>query len=104
MQDRTGKRGYGGGGQREAVREVVAVARDQADAAALPSRHDAEAVVLDLVNPAGAGGRLLRGARQAGLKNGYRPIVVQSASRLTRHGHRCKRKGLRRQSRVALPR
>jgi hypothetical protein len=40
-------------GERKAFCEVVTVAGDQADAAATPVRQDPEAVVLDLVNPAG---------------------------------------------------
>jgi hypothetical protein len=46
----------GFGGEREAIDEIVAIPAHQADGAALPMSKDAEAVVLDLVNP--AGGRL----------------------------------------------
>ena len=46
--------------EREAVREVVALTRDQAHAAPAPVRKDPKAVVLDLVNPPRARRRLIR--------------------------------------------
>ena len=45
--------------ERKPAGEVVAVTGDEVDARAVATRHDAEAVVLDLVN-AGARGRSLR--------------------------------------------
>jgi hypothetical protein len=48
-----------GGGEREAVTEVIAVASEQANAPAAAVRQDPEAVVLDLVNPAGSRWRML---------------------------------------------
>jgi hypothetical protein len=47
-----------------------------------------EAVVLDFVNPAGGGGRLLRETRQARLQTGQGFFSPQSALQLTRGGHR----------------
>ena len=44
---------------REACREIVAVAGEQAHAFGVAARNDAEAVVLDLVNPAWPFWRLL---------------------------------------------
>ena len=44
---------------REAVGEIVAIPRVQPNATAVAPRHDAEAVVLDLVQPALAARRLL---------------------------------------------
>jgi hypothetical protein len=41
--------------EREARREVVAVAGDKPDTGTVTPRHDPEAIVLDLVNPAIAG-------------------------------------------------
>jgi hypothetical protein len=55
---------------REAVGEVVAIAREQTHALAIAPRQDAEAVVLDLMNPPGAGGRLLGGFGKAGRDGG----------------------------------
>jgi hypothetical protein len=50
---------------REAVGEVIAVTRVQPHARAIASRHDAEAIVVDLAYPASAGGRLLGRVGQA---------------------------------------
>ena len=44
---------------RKAVREVIAFPREQSHTAFDPAGHDAEAVVLDFVNPAWACRRLL---------------------------------------------
>jgi hypothetical protein len=55
---------------REKVREVMAVARDQANAPPTPVRQDPKAVVLDFVNPARARWRLAGRSRQAWLKAG----------------------------------
>jgi hypothetical protein len=45
---------------------VVAVASDQADAHGVAPGHEPEAIVLDLVNPAGPGGRPVGWGRQSG--------------------------------------
>src|SRR4051812_16361550 len=52
---------------------VVAVAGDKADTQGIAAGHQPEAVVLDLVNPVGAGRRLVGGGRQAGLDEA-RPV------------------------------
>ena len=59
-----------GGDEWETVGEVVAVPAEQADAAPAPVREDAEAVVLDLVNPARARRRLAGRSRQAWFEPG----------------------------------
>jgi hypothetical protein len=53
--------------QRVAGRPVVPSARDQPDAHGVPPGHQAEAVVLYLVNPVGAGRGFVGGGREAGL-------------------------------------
>src|SRR5580704_9348314 len=53
-----------------------------------PGASYAKAVVLDLVNPARSGRRMLDWPRQAGLKTRRGPIGLQSASELTRNRHR----------------
>ena len=50
--------------QRKASRPIEAVAGEQLDAGGVPADHHAEAVVLDLVNPAGAGRRSLGRRRE----------------------------------------
>jgi hypothetical protein len=65
--------------------KVVPVSCDEPDAGALAPRHDAEAVMLDLMNPAGTRRRLFGGARQARLKAGQRTIGAQTAPKLTRY-------------------
>src|SRR5262249_58259804 len=61
----------GHGDQREASSPIIAVAGEKPDAGRVSARHHAEAVVLDLVNPVRAGGRLSGRRREAGLdKNG----------------------------------
>jgi CheY-like chemotaxis protein len=82
-----------GGGEGEAVTEVIAVASEQTNAPAAAVRHDAEAVVLDLVNPARSGRRMLDRPRQAGLKTRQGPIGLQSAAELTRNRHRVECRG-----------
>ena len=57
---------------RKTAREVVTPAREQPHAAVNAPGHDAEAVVLDLVNPAAPRGRLLRRTGKAGLDEGRR--------------------------------
>jgi hypothetical protein len=57
---------------RKAACEVVALAREQPHAAINPLGHDAEAVVLDLVNPPPARWRLLGRTGQAWLDEGGR--------------------------------
>jgi hypothetical protein len=82
------------GDEREAVRQVVAVAGDQAHAAAAPVRQDPEAVVLDLVNPAGGRRRLAGRARQAWREARKRLLGAHSAPDLIHgRGHRGKDKG-----------
>jgi hypothetical protein len=73
------------GGKRETVREVMAITREQPDAASPAVRQDAETVVFDFVNPAEPRGRLRGRLRQARLKRENRPIVVQSAPKVTRY-------------------
>src|SRR6476469_8447235 len=58
--------------EREAVREVVAVAGEEPNGAPAPVREDPEAVVFDLVNPARARRRLAGRSRQAGGRSGER--------------------------------
>jgi hypothetical protein len=50
---------------REAVGEVIAIAGEEPDTALIPAGDDSESVVLDLVNPAGTGRRLLGRAWEA---------------------------------------
>ena len=59
--------------QRVALRPVVAPAGDQPDAHGVAPGHQPEAVVLDLVNPVGAGRGLVGGGREAGLDEA-RPV------------------------------
>jgi hypothetical protein len=54
------------------------VAGEQPDAGRIAADHEAEAVVLDLMNPPGALWRTLGGGRQAGLDEaGRRPVDTQ---------------------------
>jgi hypothetical protein len=53
-----------------------------------PGASYAKAVVLDLVNPARSGRRMLDWPRQTGLKTRRGPIGLQSAAELTRNRHR----------------
>jgi hypothetical protein len=50
-------------GERESIGEVMAVARPQPHATASAVRHDAEAVMLDFVNPARPRRRLVSDPR-----------------------------------------
>jgi hypothetical protein len=52
---------------RKALAEIAAVAGDQAYAISVAPRHDAEAVVLDLVQPVRTAGRSFGRRRQARL-------------------------------------
>ena len=52
---------HGLGHQRIALRPIVAPAGDQPDAHGIAAGHQPEAVVLDLVNPVGPGGRTIGG-------------------------------------------
>ena len=52
--------------ERVGVRSVVAPAGDQPDAHRVATGHQPEVVVLDLVNPVGAGRGLVGGGREAG--------------------------------------
>lgn len=65
------QRANGLGNVGEMFGEVVAISREQADAAAMPVREDTESVVLDLVNlqPGPVGGRWAGRGRQ-GSKRG----------------------------------
>jgi hypothetical protein len=56
--------------EREADRPVVTPAGDQPDANGIAPGHQPVAVVLDLVNPVGAGRGLVGGGRKAGLDEG----------------------------------
>src|SRR5437764_7094361 len=60
LADRHGDKG-------KAVREVVSVACNQSDAGTIAAGQDAEAVMLDFVNPVRAGRRHLRWRRQTRL-------------------------------------
>ena len=62
------------GDLREARREIVTIASEQPHTFGVPPRNDAEAVVLDLVNPACPFWRLLGCSRQAG-KDGGRSLT-----------------------------
>ena len=55
------------GGQREAPGEIMAVPSEEPHAGSVAPRHDAEAVMLDLVNPIPPGRRLIGTAGQAWL-------------------------------------
>jgi hypothetical protein len=77
--------------QGEAVRQVVAVARDQAHATAAPVGQDPEAVVFDLVNPARARRRRAGRSRQAWLEGLKGLLRAQPAPELACGGrHRTK--------------
>jgi hypothetical protein len=69
------------GRQRETLGQVKAFPSNQPDTAGVEFGQDAEAVVLDFVNPAGPGGRLLGEARQA------RFVAPDPALQLTRDRH-----------------
>jgi hypothetical protein len=62
-----GQCGDGGRREREARRKIVAVAGNEAHACSVAPRYDAEAVVLDLMNPSRSSGRLFGRAGQARL-------------------------------------
>jgi hypothetical protein len=51
--------------QREPARPVIPIAGQQADADGVPTDHEPISVVIDLVNPAGAGRRAIGGRGQA---------------------------------------
>jgi hypothetical protein len=61
-----------------ALRPVIAPAGDQPDAHGVAAGHEPEAVVLDLVNPVGAGRRLVGRGREAG----FVKLARSAASRL----------------------
>jgi hypothetical protein len=52
--------GYGLDDQREPVESVIAAPGDEPDADRIPTRHQPVAVVLNLMNPVGAGRRAVR--------------------------------------------
>jgi hypothetical protein len=66
------QRGQDGDDLREAAREVIALPGEQLHAAVGAPGHDAEAVVLDLVNPAATFGRLPGWAGKTRLDEGCR--------------------------------
>jgi hypothetical protein len=68
---------HGLGHQRIALRPVIAVLGDEPDAHGIAAGHQPEAVVLDLVNPIGAGRRLVGGGREAGFDEA-RPVGGQA--------------------------
>ena len=55
------------GGQREAPGEIMAVARQEPHAGSVSPRHDAEAVMLDFVQPVPADRRSIGRTGEAGL-------------------------------------
>jgi hypothetical protein len=63
--------------KRIAGRPVVAPTGNQSDSDRIPPRHQAVAVVFDLVNPVGTGRRLWGGGGQARL-NEARPVSGQA--------------------------
>ena len=64
---------HGLGHQRIALRPVIAALGDEPDAHGIAAGHETVAVVLDLVNPVGAGRRLVGGGWQAWLDEA-RPV------------------------------
>ena len=66
---------HGLGHQRIALRPVIAALGDEPDAHGIAAGHQPEAVVLDLVNPIGAG----RGLVGWGLGRGHEPAPVVPA-------------------------
>jgi hypothetical protein len=65
---------HGLGHQRIALRPVIAALGDEPDAHGIAAGHQPEAVVLDLVNPIGAGGRLVK--RRTGIGGYIAAIAV----------------------------
>jgi hypothetical protein len=64
--------------QRIAVGEIIAVTRDEADSVTVLPRQDAEAVVLDYVNPAKSRPRVLDRPRQRSVS---RPLARRDLGR-----------------------
>jgi hypothetical protein len=75
---------------------------DQPNGRALAVRQDAEAIVLDFMNPAGAARGLFRRPREARFKTGLGLFSAQSALQLTRGGHRWGKNSRRTQTKGAL--
>jgi hypothetical protein len=70
--DYAGTRGQGsdrGSSQRESASEIVTLAGEEADPIPLAPRYDAEAVMLDLMNPVRPCRRLIGRARKAWLND-----------------------------------
>ena len=70
------QRRYGRHGQWEAFGEIVAVAGDQPHAGSVPQRQDAEAVMLDFVEPIRAARRGFGRRWQAGLNKTHRDAAI----------------------------
>ena len=76
MHERTPAGGLGDA--RVAVRPVLPVAGKKADAGGVASHHHAKAVVLDFMNPPGAGRRSLGGGWETGANEaGRRPAATK---------------------------
>jgi hypothetical protein len=69
--------------KREARREIVSSARNQPHAGTVLPRQNAEAVMLDFVDPARPGGRGLRWRRQTRLDNPEKPATNCKFSHLS---------------------
>jgi hypothetical protein len=70
-QERMGSAATASANQRKTIGEVIAVAREQPHAVFVPPRQDAEAVMLNFVNPIWPRRRLLRQTGQAWLDGGF---------------------------------
>jgi hypothetical protein len=71
--------------QRKPISEIIAGTRYQLHAIATAVRENAKAIVLDLVNPAGTGWRLLRRSGQTGLIAGKGSLGTNAAPQLTHY-------------------
>jgi hypothetical protein len=70
---------------------VVALAGDEPDAHGVPPGHEPEPVVLDLMNPVGAGRGFVGGGREAGLDEfgvGGKPLTHTLDQHVTNLGSR----------------
>src|SRR5262249_61117030 len=85
------ERASGLGDQREAVRPVEAVAGQQPDAGDIAADHQAEAVVLDLVNPAGTARGVLGGGWEAWTNEAGRRSVGTQHAKVDRRPARASR-------------
>jgi hypothetical protein len=102
MHERTGRAATASTMNGKTVAEVVPVSGDQPNGRALAVRQDAEAIVLDFMNPAGTARGHLRRPRQARLKTGLGLFSKQSALQLTRGGHRWGKNSRRTQTKGAF--